>query len=168
MSLIASFYLLPAALGDGLVASANAQSAALTKKRWGIFGPKLPLNPDPFWEFVRVNAREQEEFPYRGSVLLDVELIAPGVLSSDHPLGARVSEITGSTFIAYSSARALDVIEILARSDFSDGEVEAFLLAEGRNGDIPEFVAAIKDASQRLSDWLKGVTNSDIGLLAVG
>jgi hypothetical protein len=154
MSLLASFYLVPSALSEDLIAAAEAQTTALTKKRWGIFKPKLPLDPDPFWEFVGAHTRELDEFPWRGSVLLDVELISPGVLSSDHPLGTRISEITGSTFISYSPPRASEVIQMLAQTDFSDSAVEAFLRGEGRAAEVPEFVAPINDASQRLSNWL--------------
>jgi hypothetical protein len=83
MSAIASFYLLPREKSQELVAAAQAQAAALSKKKWGIFKPKLPLTPDPFWDFLSTQARELAEFPYSGYLLLDVDLIVEGALLGD-------------------------------------------------------------------------------------
>ncbi|MFO1404147.1 MAG: hypothetical protein U1E96_06175 [Azonexus sp.] len=168
MSLTASFYLVLATDCEELIAAAQAQSIALTKKRWGIFRPKLPLNPDPFWAFVGAKTRELDEFPYKGGLLLDVELMAPGALSSEDSVGVRLCEITKSTFISYRPTRANEVIQLLIGTDFSDSAIKDHLRREGRDSDIPEFIEPIRDASSRLKDWLMKVTGEDIGLLSVG
>lgn len=168
MSLIASFYLVPLAHCDGLIDAANAQTRALTKKRWGIFQPKLPLNPDPFWEYLQNNAREAEDFPYRGALLLDLEAIAPELLASSDPLGERLSEITQATFVSYRGPQAERMIAMLEQVDFSDQAIRAYLQAAGRDDEVPEFVDAIRDAGQRMKAWLGAVSDQTVGLLNIG
>ncbi len=64
MSAIGSFYLIADEKRDDIVRAAEAQSTALKKKRFGFLPPKFPLNPDPFWEFVRANTEELDQYPY--------------------------------------------------------------------------------------------------------
>jgi hypothetical protein len=47
MSAVAAFYLIGKEKCAGLIKAAEAQRKVLTKKRWGIFPPKLPLGRDP-------------------------------------------------------------------------------------------------------------------------
>jgi hypothetical protein len=94
MSAIGSFYLIADEKRDDIVRAAEAQSAALKKKRFGFLPPKFPLNPDPFWEFVWANTEELDKYPYSGFLLLDVELLAPDTMGSKDAVGTKLSQNT--------------------------------------------------------------------------
>ncbi|MEC5384322.1 hypothetical protein VVD49_01235 [Uliginosibacterium sp. H3] len=170
MSAIASFYLLPSVKSQQLVAAAQAQTAALTKKKWGIFKPKLPLNPDPFWSFLSSQARELAEFPYSGYLLLDVDLMIKEALAGDdtEKLASRLAKITGSSFVTYSSETAKSAIRLLEDADLSEPRIQTFLEGEGRGEEYPEFVGPLRDAVSCLKAWLQEVTGDTVGILNIG
>jgi hypothetical protein len=170
MSAIASFYLLPRAKSQELVAAAQAQAEALSKKKWGIFKPKLPLNPDPFWGFLSTQARELAEFPYSGYLLLDVDLIIEGALLGDDTdeLASRLTKITGSSFVTYTLESAKSAIRLLEDADLSDATLKEFLENEGRGEEYPEFVGPLRDAVSCLKTWLHEVTDETVGVLNIG
>jgi hypothetical protein len=131
MSAIGSFYLIADDKRDDIVRAAEEQSTALKKKRFGFLPPKLPLNPDPFWEFVRTNTDELEHFPHSGYLLLEIELLAPDSLGSNDAVGTRLSEITQSSFISFRPDDAAKIIKILDGADFSDEAIKKFLSKMG-------------------------------------
>jgi hypothetical protein len=168
MSAIASFYLVPKQKSGDLIAAAIAQDKALKKKKWGIFAPKLPLNPDPFWTFIKTQTKELEQFPYSGYLLLDVDLLAKGALSSKDDLGKQLAEITHSSFVAYQLADAQRAIGILNSVTFSDAKIKQLVEEDRRPSDYPEIVEPLKDSSRRLKAWLECVTDEQIGILNIG
>jgi hypothetical protein len=168
MSAIGSFYLIPDEKRDDVVRAAEAQSNALKKKRFGFLPPKLPLNPDPFWDFIRAHTQELEQYPYSGYLLLDLELIAPDSLSSDDIVGTKLSQITQSSFVSFRLQDAAKAIGILETADFSDEAIKAFLAEEGRDGDYPEIVAPIQASVKRLKSWLGSVSQGKTGILNIG
>ncbi len=101
MSAIASFYLISDNKRADVVRAAEAQSKALTKKRFGFLPPKLPLDPDPFWEFIRGETRELDDYPFSGYLLLDLELLAPGSLDSKDAVGSDLAKIMQLSFISF-------------------------------------------------------------------
>jgi len=153
---------------DGLIDAAKLQSRALTKRRWGIFRPRLPLNPDPFWDFVRKNARELDEFPYSGYLFCDMELLTPSALSSDDEVGKRLFEITDSTFVSYQPSDAARTISILDAADLSDEAVERFLRGEGRGDEYPAIAVPLRDAVNHFRQWLRSVSEGKTGVLNIG
>jgi len=170
MSAIASFYLLPKSKSEMLVASAQVQAEGLTKKKWGIFKPKLPLNPDPFWCFLDTQAKEQAEFPYSGYLLLDVDLLIEGTLLGDNrdELASRLSQITGSSFVTYSFESAQFTLRLLESTDVSDTTIKDLLVNEGRGEEYPEVVEPLRNAISCLKAWLETVTNDTTGVLNIG
>ena len=170
MSAIASFHLLPRAKSQELVAAAKAQAEALSKKKWGIFKPKLPLNPDPFWGFLATQARELADFPYSGYLLLDVDLIVEGALLGEDidELASRLTKITGSSFVTYSPESAKSAIRLLEDADLSDATVKDFLENEGRGEEYPELVGPLTDAVSCLKTWLQEVKDDTVGVLNIG
>lgn len=168
MSLIASFYVFPATEGERLIAAADAQHAGFAVAHTGILGSSPPLGTDPFWDFVFTNSRELEEFPYSGSVLVDLELVVPGALESNHPVGNRLSDTGDSTFITYAPADAAIAIGRLSGADLFEANIVARLRAEGRDDDYPELVGAIQDSARRVIDWLRSVSDDEFGLLSIG
>lgn len=168
MSAIGSFYLIADEKRDDIVRAAEAQSAALKKKRFGFLPPKFPLNPDPFWEFVWANTEELDKYPYSGFLLLDVELLAPDTMGSKDDVGTKLSQITQSTFISFRPGDAAAVIAILESADFSDEAIKTFLTEEGRDGDYPEIVAPIQASVRHLKGWLGSVSQGKTGILNIG
>jgi hypothetical protein len=168
MSAIASFYLVPKQNSGGLIAAAVAQDKALKKKKWGIFAPKLPLNPDPFWSYVWAQTKELEQFPYSGWLLLDVDLLATGVFSSQDDLGKQLTEITRSSFVSFTPTGARRAIDILNSATFSDAEIKKLVEEDGRPGDYPGIVEPLRDSSRRLKAWLECVAEEQIGVLSIG
>ena len=167
MSAIGSFYLIADEKRDNIVRAAEAQSAALKKKRFGFLPPKLPLNPDPFWEFVSSNTEELDRYPYSGYLLLDIELLAPSTLGSKDTVGTKLSQITHSTFISFRPEDAAAVIAILEGSDFSDEAIKTFLNEEGRDGDYPEILAPIQASVTHLKRWLGSISQGTTGFLNI-
>lgn len=145
-----------------------AQHDAIHRKRWGIFPAKLPLDPDPFWDFMEAHARELESFPYHGSLLLDIELLVPAVLGSDHPLGGALSRITGSSFIAYGPQQAEKALQVLGKGNLSDESIQPLLEEEGRADEFPEIVEPLLQSAGHLHQWLESVPRGHIGLLSIG
>lgn len=168
MSAIGSFYLIADEKRDDIVRAAEAQSAALKKKRFGFLPPKLPLNPDPFWEFVGANTEELEQYPYSGYLLLEIELIAPGSFESKDSVGTRLSEITQSSFISFRPNDAGAAIKILEAADFSDEAIKQFFVEDGREDDYPEIAQPIQDSVSRLKKWLEAVSEGKTGILTIG
>jgi hypothetical protein len=168
MSAIASFYLLNHEESANFVNAAKAQDIALKKKRWGIFPPKLPLNPDPLWTFVKTRTQQLEEYPYSGYLLLDVELMIPDVLASNHILGIELSKIVQSTFISFSENEAVQAISILQNSNVTKNSIKDFLLGEEREDDFPEIVPPILHSIEILKLWLSKVKGKQIGVLSIG
>ncbi len=170
MSAIASFYLLPRQQSSELIAAAQAQTEALTKKKWGLFKPKLPLNPDPLWTFLSTHTKELTELPYSGYLLLDVDMLAEGVLASDSPddLGSRLSKITDSTFVIYSAESARQAIKLLESANFSSAQIKEFLDGEDRAAEYPAHVELLQDAANCLIGWLRCVTDEATGVLYIG
>jgi hypothetical protein len=168
MSAIGSFFLLPNEKRDDLVRAAETQSNALKKKRWGFLPPKLPLDPDPFWDFISANAEELEQYPYSGYLLLDLELMAPDLLGSNDALGTKLSQVTQSSFVSFQPQDAAKVMGILEAADFSDEAIRTFLAGEGRTGDYPEIVAPIQASVKQLKSWLGSVSQGKTGLLNIG
>ncbi len=168
MSAIGSFYLIADEKRDDIVRAAEAQSTALNKKRFGFLPPKIPLNPDPFWDFVWANTEELDQYPYSGYLLLDVELLAPDTMGSKDVVGTKLSQITQSTFISFRPEDAAAVIAILEGADFSDEAIKTFLTGEGRDGDYPEIVSPIQDSVKHLKKWLDSVSQGHTGILNIG
>jgi hypothetical protein len=170
MSAIASFYLLPKHKSSGLIAAAEAQKQAMTKKKWGLFKPKLPLNPDPFWSFLSTQAKELAEFPYSGYLLLDVEMLVEGALSGDSPddLGSKLSKITDSSFVAYSVESARQTIKLLENTNLSDAQIKEFLDGEDRGEEYHSLVKPLQNAINCLKVWLGSVTDEAVGVLNIG
>jgi len=172
MSAIASFYLIDDEKRDDLIEAAQAAARAMNKRRWGIFRPKLPLNPDPFWDFLCHSARELEEFPYSGFVFCDIGCLAPEALSSDDELGKRVCEITdpthSSTFITYRPSDVARALDVLRAADFSEDTIGKLVREDGREGDCREWVETIRDSVNRFTRWLEAVTEGQTGLLDIG
>jgi hypothetical protein len=168
MSAIGSFYLIADEKRNDIVRAAEAQSSALKTKRFGFLPPKLPLNPDPFWEFVWANTKELEKYPYSGYLLLDVELLAPDTMGSKDDVGTKLSKITPSTFISFRPESAAAVIAILEGADFSDEAIKSFLTEEGRDGDYPDIVAPIQASVKHLKSWLGSVSQGKTGILNIG
>ncbi len=151
-----------------VVEAAEAQSKALRKKRFGFLPPKLPLDRDPFWEFVRSNARELDDYPFSGYLQLDVELLAPNTLGSKDQVGNDLSRIVQSTFISYRPQDAAKAAAILDSADFSEDAIKAFLAEEGREHEFPDIVAPIQQSVEHLKNWLKEVSAGQTGILAIG
>lgn len=168
MSAIGTFYLLQDSGRDGIVRAAEEQSKALKTKRFGLFSPKLSLNPDPLGEFLRSQTRELEEYPYSGFLLLDIELLAPGSISSEDEIGTRLSTITDSSFISFSPADAARAITSLDKADFTENNIKSFLQKEGRTGDYPDLVHPIQDSARRVKQWLGAVPDGYTGILHIG
>lgn len=168
MSAIGSFYIIVDDKRDDIVRAAEAQSSALKKKRFGFLPPKLPLDPDPFWEYVRANAEELDRYPYSGYLLLDVELMAPDVMESKDVVGTRLSQITKSSFISFRPDEAAAVVALLEGADFSDEAIKTYLTEEGRESDFPEIVSPIRDSVTHLKKWLSSVTQGKTGILNIG
>lgn len=150
MSAVASFFILPSEKGDALLAAAEAQTAALNKKRFGFLPPKFPLRSDPFWSFVESELVGLEQYPYSGFVLLDLEKLVPGLLSPNEPLGKRLSEVTGALFASYSKKAAGTAIGRLERAELGDCE------------------EALRESAALLGRWLSGVEDGHLGLLNIG
>ena len=168
MSAIASFYLLKNEESVNLVNAAKAQDIALKKKRWGIFPPKLPLNPDPLWNFVETKTQQLEEYPYSGYLLLDIELMIPDVLASNHVLGVELSKIVQSTFISFGENEAAHAISILQNSNVTKSSIKDFLIGEEREDDFPEIVPPILHSIEILKLWLSKVKGNQTGVLNIG
>jgi hypothetical protein len=168
MSAIGSFYLIADEKRDDVVRAAEAQSTALKKKRFGFLPPKVPLNPDPFWEFVWANTEELDKYPYSGYLILDVELLAPDTMGSKDTVGTKLSQITKSTFISFRPEDAAAVIAILEGADFSDETIKTFLTEEGRDCDYPEIVAPIQASVKHLKSWFGSVSHGKTGILNIG
>ncbi|WP_193212787.1 hypothetical protein [Luteolibacter marinus] len=168
MSAIGSFHLFDDAKRDDIVRAAEAQSKALRKKRFGFLPPKLPLNPDPFWDFMRRHVDELEDYPFSGFLLLDLELLAPGVLGSKDPVGGKLSAITGSTFISFRPAESAAATAILDAADLSPDAIRGYLVEEQREEEYPAIVSPIQVSAQHLGKWLASVTPGKTGLLSIG
>lgn len=168
MSAIGSFYVISDDKRAGVVDAAEAQSKALRKKRFGFLPPKLPLNPDPFWEFIRSNARELDDYPFSGYLLLDVELLAPNTLASKDQVGTDLSRIVQSTFVSYRPQDAAQAAAILESADFSEGSIKAFLVEEGREHEFPDIVSPIQQSVGHLKNWLGEVSDGHTGILTIG
>lgn len=168
MSAIGSFYVISDDKRTGVLKAAEAQSRALRRKRFGFLPPKLPLNPDPFWEFIQSNARELDDYPFSGYLLLDVELIAPNILNSNDQVGAELSRIIQSTFLSYRAKDAAQVSANLDSADFSKTAIKAFLAQEGRGHEFSEIVAPIQQSVLHLKKWLGEVTEGNTGILTIG
>ena len=130
MSAIGSFYLIADEKRDNIVRAAEATCRIEKKKRFGSL-PKLPLNPDPFWEFVSSNTEELDRYPYSGYLLLDIELLHFYIKFEGHRGHEAISD-QHSTFISFRPEDAAAVIAILEGSDFSDEAIKTFLNEEGR------------------------------------
>jgi hypothetical protein len=168
MSGIASFYIREKDKSVGLIAAAEAQSKALRQKRWGFFRPKFPLNPDPLWEFIRRETHRLDEFPYSGFLLLDVQFLVPNILSSDDEIGKRLSETTQSTWISYPKHEAIKVMQSIEQTDLSYAAIKKFLAEQARANDYPRVVQPLLDSVKRLTDWLRAVTEIQVGILNIG
>lgn len=168
MSAVASFYLIPDDKRSDLVRAAEAQSKALTTKRFGFLPPKLPLNPDPFWEYIRAYARELDDYPFSGYLLLDIELLAPNTLGTNDDVGTDLVRIVKSSFVSYRAKDATDALGILDSTDFSGEAIKAFLTEEGREGEYPEIVTPIQQSVEHLKKWFGQVTNGNTGILTIG
>lgn len=145
-----------------------SQSKALRKKRFGFLPPKLPLHPDPFWAFIRSNAQELDDYPYSGHLLLDVELIAPDTLASTDQIGKDLTRIVKSTFISFRPEDSAQSTAILESADFSESSIRSFLLQEGREHELADFIGPIKVTVEHLKSWLGAVTHGYVGILAIG
>lgn len=168
MSAIGSFYVISDDKRAGIVDAAEAQSKALRKKRFGFLPPKLPLDPDPFWEFIRLSARELDDYPFSGYLLLDVELLAPKTLGSKDRVGTDLSRIVQSTFVSYRSQDAAQAVAILESADFSEDSIKAFLVEEGREHEFPDIVAPIQQSVGHLKKWFGEVSDGHTGILTIG
>jgi hypothetical protein len=168
MSAIGSFYVISDDKRAGVVDAAEAQSKALRKKRFGFLPPKLPLNPDPFWEFLRSNAKELDDYPFSGYLLLDIELLAPNALGSKDQVGTDLSRIVQSSFVSYRPQDAAEATAILDSADFSDDAIKAFLVGEGREHEFPDIVAPIQQSVKHLKKWLGGVSYGHTGIVTIG
>ncbi|MDA0767157.1 MAG: hypothetical protein O3A87_03530 [Verrucomicrobia bacterium] len=168
MSAIGSFYLITDDKRTDIVRAAEAQSTALKKKRFGFLPPKLPLNPDPFWEFVRTNTEELEQYPYSGYLLLEIELLAPDSLGTKDAVGTWLSEIMQSSFISFRPDDAAEIIKILDGADFSNEAIRKFLVEDGREDDYPEITEPIQNSVQRLKIWLGAIPEGKTGILTIG
>ena len=168
MSSIGSFYLIADDKRDDIVRAAEAQSNALKKKQFGFLPPKLPLNPDPFWDFISANTEKLDQYPYSGYLLLDLELLAPNTLGSEDEVGTKLSQITDSTFISFRPEDAAATVMILDAADFSDEEIKKFLVEEGREGDYPEIVPSIQASVKLMKKWLGSVSQGKTGILNIG
>lgn len=168
MSAIASFYLIADEKRDEIVRAAESQSNALKKKRFGFLPAKLPLNPDPFWEFIRLSTEELEQYPYSGYLLLEIELLAPDSLDSIDAVGTRLSEITQSTFISFRPDDAAKTIKVLDETDFSDEAIRKFLVEDEREDEYPEIAQPLQDSVTRVKHWLKAVPKGKTGILSIG
>lgn len=166
MSLIASFHLIPAALVDPLLEAAQAQQAAFEHRRWGLFRTWKPTDPDPFWEFLRNRGTELEEMDYSGIALVYLEMLAPGLLDSSHPLGQRLSGKDAS-FVSFAPDSAGRALDLLAGADLSRAAIEAVLVEDERE-DVPEFIETVEDCARVLAKWLEQVTDGQVGLLHNG
>ena len=168
MSFLASFYLIPATLGEQLAAAAEAP-APRPVRSWNPFKPKAPPQPDPLLAFLDANARELADFPYNGNVLIDAELLAPAAFTTGHPLGERLSAATGGTYIAYTPALAAQAIAALRAAEFSQAAIDEALRADGRGDeDSADYETGMRDGVARLIRWLEEVGGADVGLLCIG
>ncbi|MEM9080498.1 MAG: hypothetical protein AAGC74_07405 [Verrucomicrobiota bacterium] len=168
MSAIGSFYVISDNKRAGMVEAAEAQFKALRKKRLGFLPPKLPLNPDPFWQFVRSNAKELDDYPFSGYLLMDVEQLAPNALSSKDQVGIDLSRVLQSSFVSYLPRDAEEAVAILDSADFSEDAIKAFFVEEGREHEVPDIVAPIQQSAEHLKKWLGEVCEGQTGILAIG
>jgi len=151
-----------------VIEAAVAQSAALTKKRFGFLPPKLPLNPDPFWDFIHTHTHELDDYPFSGYLLLDLELLAPNTLGSKDEVGTDLTAVGKSSFISYRPGDASRTISILEAADFSDEKIQEFLAEEGREDEYPDIAAPIRQSVEHLKNWLGQVSEGNTGLLSIG
>ncbi|HEY1120518.1 MAG TPA: hypothetical protein VGE67_02925 [Haloferula sp.] len=168
MSAIALFYLIQDEKRGDVIEAAMAQSKALTKKRFGFLPPKFPLNPDPFWEFLRTDARELEDYPFSGFLLVDLELLAPDTLASKDEVGMKLTDIAKSSYVSYRPADASRAIEILNSADLSDETIRDFLAEEGREHEYPDIIAPLRQSVEHLKKWLGQVSEGYTGILSIG
>jgi len=168
MSLIAAFYLVPNEKRSSLLQAARAQASALKKKRWGILPPKLPLNYDPFWEFVQNELEELEHFEYSGNGIVDLELLAEGLLDTTDTLGKELYEIQQSSFISFSPEDASKVRQKLEALTLDSETLASFLSKAGRDDELPDIAEPLESARSILIRWVSCVSQGQTGLLNVG
>ncbi len=167
MSMIASFHIIADGKREGLARAAEV-SALPPRKRFGIFPIKDSAIPDFLWDFLGKHAEEMEPYPYSGSLLLDIELMAPGALSRDDELADRLCRAMQSTFVTYRPAEGARVGELLGAADFSDEAIKQYLAEEGREAEYPEIVGPLRDSVRRMKEWLEAMPAGTTGVLSIG
>lgn len=166
MSMITSFYLFPDSKREDVVRAAVNQGKAL-KKQFGIFPPKLPLNPDPFWDFMSKEARELEQLPYSGFLIVDLEMIANGLLDSTDFVGTKLCEITDTTFFSHTNNEAAIVLKKLGQLKLEEELIKQHLEEDERMDEYPDIVKPLNDCINILKIWFSEVEEGQTGILNI-
>ena len=160
MSAIASFYLAQNSDVDRLKDLATQPVGLVERGRWR----------DPYSEFLRANARTQEQFDWSGDVMLTVSAFLESrnvklaeycdKALSDFLVNARKSSIS-----VFRAAPGKALAQLIGANQPDEETLEAFL-ASSDGEDMP--VEAVLDGLRILKTWLTQIDNDHIGLLTLG
>jgi hypothetical protein len=114
-----------------------------------------------------MNATRLENLPHSGYVLLDIELLAPGTLTTNDALATRLTD-PDSFLITFRLADAVRSLDVLDAADFSDEAIQQFLIDDERDPETIDAIEAINGSLVVLRRWLETVSESDTGVLLIG
>jgi len=189
MSQIASFYTLPIARFDDLVAAATPRLVTVETRRF-LFKRTVEQVVDEFWEFVRDVARESEKCPYPGSVFLDLDLILQSHDLALFDLGERgltdrlsrardappepakrhawPESAPSSQIPVFDHATASAALARLEACELTRDEVRDYVRDEYPAEDRKAATATILGAFDLAKRWLASVKSDEVGFLNVG
>jgi hypothetical protein len=165
MSAIASFYLVRHADVDRLKELATRPVGPGAGGKWH----------DPYWEFLRANARPLEQFDWSGDVMLEVFRFLDSRAATvdaycDRPLSDFFCEARGGSILVFRAGPGDVLGQLIAAKLPDEASLAAFLSSPDAGSPDEENcpVEAVLDGLRILRSWLSQLDDAHVGLLSIG
>jgi hypothetical protein len=131
---------------------------------------------DPYWEFLRANARELEAYEWSGHVIASEVYFylrsrsVPLGDYCDRELSDFLCAARGSSILAFHAEGGGQLARLIERPWPDEAAIEAFLHSPEMTSPTGEVVPieAVFDGLRVLKNWLAHVDGDHVGLLTIG
>jgi len=171
MSLIASFWTLGVEHKTRLVDAFRPQIFKETQRRWLLFTETQERKVYPWFDYLKVHAKQEAIFPYSGTCMADLELMLPdgsSLFSLCLPESNDLSSYAGGSIALIDEPIARVVETRLAACALTEDDVVAFYASDERPLADRTDALPILEAHKQLITWCNTVLPGRIGLLNIG
>ena len=172
MSLISSFWILKKSKLDNLLSESKPVEKKVGKKPLVPFFKQKTEVIYPWFDYLKENAHEENEYRFSGMVMTDFDLMLMDSFSSIFEAALDqsnvLSEYCGGSAAILDYEGAQQIIKNISNSNFTESDVTKFYDEDEKPEDWRFDPQDLLATGEHIKQWCNKVTPNNLGILIIG